>query len=82
MGYNRGMKVKTSITLSNELLQDIDRFGKDYKNRSDFIETAVRAYMKQIIRDSQNANDLETINHNAERLNAEADDVLSYQVPL
>jgi metal-responsive CopG/Arc/MetJ family transcriptional regulator len=80
MGYNRGMKVKTSITLSDELLQDIDRFSKDYKNRSVFIEMAVRAYMRQINRN--NANDVETINNNAERLNAEAEDVLSYQVAL
>jgi metal-responsive CopG/Arc/MetJ family transcriptional regulator len=82
MGYNRGMKVKTSITLSDELLQDIDRFSKDYKNRSVFIEMAVRAYMRQINRNLQNANDVETINNNAERLNAEAEDVLSYQVAL
>jgi metal-responsive CopG/Arc/MetJ family transcriptional regulator len=82
MGYNRGMKVKTSITLSDELLQDIDRFSKDYKNRSVFIEMAVRAYMRQINRNLQNANDVETINNNAERPNAEAEDVLSYQVAL
>ncbi|OGO38828.1 MAG: hypothetical protein A2147_04405 [Chloroflexi bacterium RBG_16_57_8] len=76
------MKVKTSVTLSDELVNDIDRYGSDYKNRSDFIETAIRAFVKQIIRDQQNARDVEIINRNAERLNEEAMDVLEYQSQL
>ena len=74
------MKMKTSITISDELLRDIDRYGHEYKNRSDFIEHAVRAYIKQTIRILQNSRDLEIINADAERLNSEASDVLSYQV--
>lgn len=76
------MKVKTSITLSDELLKAIDRYGKAYKNRSDFIEAAIWAFVTQIIRDQQNARDIEIINRHADRLNAEAQDVLAYQVPL
>lgn len=77
------MKVKTSITLSEELLKAIDaRAGRDKKNRSDFIEGAVRAFIDQTIRDEQNARDLEIINRRAEHLNKEAADVLAYQVPL
>ena len=76
------MKVKTSITLSDELIRSIDQYGQTYKNRSDFIEAAVRAYIKQIIRNQQNKRDIEIINRNSKRLNSEASDVLEYQVPL
>ena len=80
--YSCGMKVKTSITLSDELLKAIDKYGRAYKNRSDFIEAAIWAFIGQIIRERQNARDIEIINRNAERLNAEAQDVLAYQVSL
>jgi Arc/MetJ-type ribon-helix-helix transcriptional regulator len=82
LGYNCGMKVKTSITLSDDLIKVIDQYGQAYKNRSDFIEAAIRAFIKQIVRDQQNARDVEIINQNADRLNAEAGDVLEYQVRL
>ena len=77
------MKVKTSITLSEELLKVIDKRAKQHKkNRSDFIEAAVWAFIGQLIRDEQNARDLEIINRRADFLNQEAADVLGYQVPL
>jgi len=76
------MKVKTSVTLSNELIAAIDEYGQPYKNRSDFIEAAIWAFINQIIRDQQDARDIEIINRNADRLNAEAMDVLAYQVQL
>ena len=82
VGYNCGMKLKTSITLSDELIAVIDQYGRAYKNRSDFIEAAIWAYVKQIIRSQQNARDVEIINRNAERLNMEALDVLDYQAQL
>jgi metal-responsive CopG/Arc/MetJ family transcriptional regulator len=82
MEYNRGMKIKTSVTLSDELIKAIDEYGQGYKNRSDFIEAAIWSFIKQIIRDQQNARDVEIINRNADRLNAEALDVLAYQVQL
>ena len=81
--YIGGMKVKTSITLSKELLQAIDKRAKQFKkNRSDIIEAAVWAFIGQLIRDEQNARDLEIINRRADFLNQEAADVLAYQVPL
>ena len=77
------MKVKTSITLSEDLLQTIDERARLVeKNRSDFIETAVRSYISQQLRDELNARDLAIINERADALNAEAADVLSYQIPL
>jgi metal-responsive CopG/Arc/MetJ family transcriptional regulator len=75
------MKVKTSITLSEELLKAVDKRTKQQKKtRSDFIETAVWAFIQQLTRDEQNARDLEIINRNADSLNQEASDVLEYQV--
>lgn len=74
------MKVKTSITLPEELLEAIDERSSRFKNRSNFIEAAIRAYIAKIVLDEQNARDLAIINREANRLNEEAADVLAYQV--
>lgn len=74
------MKVKTSITLSKTLLNEIDRLTGKNGNRSSFIEHAVRehiAHGKMSVRDRQ---DLYRINQSADELNREAEDVLAYQV--
>ena len=77
------MKIKTSITLSEEVIKAVDQYAKQYsKNRSEFIEMAVSRYIKQLIRNEVNAKDLEIINRQADSLNDEAIDVLAYQVPL
>ena len=80
MEYISGMKVKTSITLSEDLLQAIDQWSTRFKNRSEFIESALRACIAKMIRDEQNAKDLAIINKQVEHLNKEAADVLNYQV--
>ncbi len=75
------MKIKTSITLSEDLLRAVDkRTRQQKKTRSDFIEAAVRAFIQQLIREEQNARDLDIINRHADALNKEAADVLEYQV--
>ena len=76
------MKIKTSITLSEDILKMIDQRSNQYKNRSEFIETALRAFITQMLRSEQNFKDLEIINRHATELNQEAEDVLTYQVPL
>lgn len=76
------MKVKTSITLSEDLLKAIDYYTGEHKNRSEFIEDAVRAFFIQRIQRQQDARDLEIINKHADSLNREAADVLAYQVDL
>ncbi len=73
------MKLKTSITLSEDVLRAIDKLTGESKNRSEFIETAVRTYIAQQARRRRNARDLEIINQHANRLNEEAIDVLAYQ---
>lgn len=76
------MKVKTSITLSEDLLQAVDQQTGVSKKRSEFIETALWTYIAQLQRVEQNMHDLEVINARAETLNREADDVLEYQAIL
>ena len=76
------MKVKTSITLSGDVVMLLDQHMKNFKNRSDFIEAAIRSYIAEIDHKAREARDIEIINQNAERLNEEAMDVLSFQVEL
>ena len=76
------MKVKTSITLSNDLLSEIDRRSGKFRSRSEFLETAARDFLQQLDRTELEQRDLSIINRRAEALNVEAEDVLSYQVPL
>jgi len=76
------MKIKTSLTLSEELISAIDKKATKHKSRSDFIENALWTYLKHLIRQEQNKMDLKIINDNSEALNEEAEDVLNYQVSL
>ena len=73
------MKEKTSITLSSDLLADIDRLTGS-RSRSAFIERVLRKYLNQRARAARDAQDIEKINRAAESLNAEAADVLEYQI--
>jgi metal-responsive CopG/Arc/MetJ family transcriptional regulator len=76
------MKVKTSITLSEELIRSIEKlFGKQ-QNKSEFIEKAVTDYIKNQIKKERDINDLAILNKKADKLNKEAADVLMYQVDL
>ena len=75
----RFMKIKTSITLSEDLLETVDAMSVKYKNRSEFVEFALRKVIAQMIRDEIDARDLEIINQHVDELNAEAEDVLGYQ---
>ena len=66
------MKVKTSITLSEDVLNAIDQFLDQYKNRSDFLEAAARALITQLLRDAQSTKDLAILNQGADALNRES----------
>ena len=74
------MKEKTSITLSSDLLAKIDHLAGSKLSRSAFIERVLRNYLRERARRKAHARDVERINASAERLNAEAEDVLSYQI--
>ena len=76
------MKVKTSLTLSEELISVIDKKSIGHKSRSDFIENALWTYLNFLIRQERNKLDLKIINDNSNSLNKEAKDVLDYQVSI
>lgn len=76
------MKVKTSITVEKDLLEVVDKLSGTNKNRSEFIEAAIQAYIVERTRAEGNARDLDLINESADILNREALDVLDYQVAL
>ena len=77
----RIMRIKTSITLPENLLASIDQHtGSFDNNRSAFIEAAVRALITHMERGMRDARDLEIINRESDRLNREAEEVLSFQV--
>lgn len=73
------MKEKTSITLSSDLLAKIDRSIGTKVSRSAFIELVLRQHFMKHTRARIHARDVGLINAAADRLNAEAEDVLSYQ---
>lgn len=74
------MKVKTSINVERDLLEMVDKLSGNNKNRSEFIEAAIQAFVAQHTRELESARDLEIINESADILNQEALDVLDYQV--
>ncbi len=73
------MKVKTSITLSEDVVEAIDDLAGESRNRSEFIESALRSYIAQQKRHEQNSRDIEIINRRHVRLNHEAEDVIAFQ---
>lgn len=73
------MKVKTSITLSDEVLRLVDQHQPQFRSRSEFLERAARVYLAQLARTAAEKRDIEIINRRADHLNAEAEDVLAYQ---
>jgi len=76
------MKIKTSITLSEQLLTSIDELRQPDSSRSAFIENALWTVIHQMHRDAQNTRDIEIINRRVDYLNQETHDALSYQVSL
>lgn len=74
------MKIKTSVTISEDLLKVMDEFIGTDKNRSLFLEKAAWEYIAKLRRAQCNARDIEIINQRADYLNQEVLDALSYQV--
>jgi metal-responsive CopG/Arc/MetJ family transcriptional regulator len=76
------MKIKTSITLSEDVIRAVDQISGESRNRSALIELALREYLKKKAKELRDEKDLEILNKNSKRLNREAEDVLAYQVEL
>jgi len=71
-------KTKTSLTLSGNLLKVIDALAGE-RERSAWVERAVRAYVTRQLRHERRARELELLNRHAKVLNGEGDDSAAYQ---
>jgi metal-responsive CopG/Arc/MetJ family transcriptional regulator len=76
------MKKKTSITLSSDILKEVDRTAGSKASRSAFIESVLREHFKAKMREAINARDLELINANIDFLARESEDLEAYQSPI
>jgi metal-responsive CopG/Arc/MetJ family transcriptional regulator len=74
------MKQKTSVTLDSELLSELDRLAGQETSRSRLVERAIEHYVAWLRREEREARDRMILDQVAEDLNAEAEDVLTYQV--
>ena len=74
------MKLKTSVTLSADLVRMLDRAGRKGEPRSQTLERLLRLTLAEQARKEAEARDRALINRHADALNAEADDVLKYQI--
>jgi metal-responsive CopG/Arc/MetJ family transcriptional regulator len=76
------MKKKISITLSTDLLKQIDQMIGPDGSRSAFIEKVLKDHFQKLEREAIHQRDFELINTNADRLNREAEDVLRHQADI
>ena len=73
------MKTKTSVTLSEKLLERLDRMIGKGGNRSAVLERALDIFLTDHERRRRDHRDLKIFERDAARLNREARDVLGYQ---
>jgi metal-responsive CopG/Arc/MetJ family transcriptional regulator len=76
------MKVKTSITLSEDILKFLEKESRKGESRSEVIDRLLRETITTNHRQAREAKDLELINKHIDELNKEAEDVLEYQVEI
>jgi metal-responsive CopG/Arc/MetJ family transcriptional regulator len=72
------MKVKASITLSEDLLRAVDELARS-SSRSEVIEHALRDFFAARTRAARDARDLEIMNARADAYNVETADLMTYQ---
>ena len=73
------MKVKTSLSLSEDLLRTLDRLAGPKRSRSSFVEQILREFVEQREQARRNAADIAAINRHAAELNAVLNDALFFQ---
>ena len=73
------MKEKTSTILSLHLLKKVVAAAYRKLSRSTLVERVLGAYFRDRERSKIHARDLDLINAAADRLNAEAEEILVYQ---
>ena len=75
------MMVETVVALPEDLRAALDRRAPAAAERSEIVAAALRAYLA-LPRSGEDFADLPVINARAVELNEEAEDALSFQVPL
>lgn len=73
------MKQKTSVSLSEDVLEKLDRYAGSGSSRSSYIERVLRGHFRRLARLEINEEDRQKIDSAADRLNREAADVLEHQ---
>jgi metal-responsive CopG/Arc/MetJ family transcriptional regulator len=73
------MKLKTSVTLSEDILKTIDRLARKGESRSAIVERLVRESLAARARQAAADRDRALLDTHADALNAEVEDVLRYQ---
>jgi metal-responsive CopG/Arc/MetJ family transcriptional regulator len=71
-------KRKTSVSLSQALLEELDAFNKN-GNVSEFVEEALVFYLTELKRDARRQRDIEILNRNADLLKKGAEENLEFQ---
>lgn len=74
------MKLKTSITLDEDVVAAVEAIARGGENRSQVIERLLRQSLAARARAARDERDAGIINAHADELNEEALDVLGYQV--
>jgi metal-responsive CopG/Arc/MetJ family transcriptional regulator len=74
------LKLKTSITLEEGVVAAVERAARDGESRSQVIERLLRQSLAEQERAAIDRRDRAILDARADELNAEAADVLGYQV--
>ena len=79
-------KVKTTITIPRDLLTEVDVFAKDYRSRSEFVETALRDLVERKRRQQKpkltQEEEIAILNRIADEQREEILETLEYQVDI
>jgi metal-responsive CopG/Arc/MetJ family transcriptional regulator len=75
------MKVKTSVSLSEQCLRELDELAGKGSNRSALIEEAVVEYIERRRRKARGSKDRQIIADNAKSLERDVLETLEFQVP-
>jgi len=73
------MKTKTSLTISEDLIESLDKLAGSKLSRSAFVERILRDYVEGHAQARRDAREVAAINRHAARLNEEMADALSFQ---
>lgn len=73
------MKVKTSLTLSEDVLAALDRLVREGESRSALIDRILREFIDGVAQSRREAREVAALNRRAAQLSAEMRDALSFQ---